>query len=412
MTNKFKKFAFAALIILLSLSISLSSCQQIAKVDDAINKKITETFSCLDGTPYGQCSETYFSAYCSNGKLLNDPARCGCPEGRILQKNECITSCNDGTANNTCSQTKPYFCDSGILIKKASLCSCSSGFKVSEEDCVGSDLRLQKLKIEMLNTINKDRADYGIPPVILGDNNASQKHAEEMLKYRYLAHFNLAGEKPYIRYSQEQGKGAVSQNVAYSGFFYEEKRAKKLDIPQSLKELEYEMMYNDSEFEWGHRDNILDPIHNKVNIGIAYDDKNLAIVQDFEKDYINWETPITYDSEEDSGNLRMKGQLSEGNFSALSIYYDPIPERMTKEQLLKTRSYGLGSLAGYITNYPYYYENVSYVYAKEWRVRKKDFAISADIKNLTKNQGIYTAVIWGSIKNKDVVLTTVSFTVD
>ena len=52
--------------------------------------------------------------------------------------------------------------------------------------------------------------------------------------------------------------------------------------------MQWGMMYDDAESDWGHRDNILNPFHNKVSIGIAYNNNAIYLVQDFEDDYLQW----------------------------------------------------------------------------------------------------------------------------
>ena len=44
--------------------------------------------------------------------------------------------CSDGTAEGTCSKTKPMFCYIGTLIKKSSMCGCPTGYKQDFQDCV------------------------------------------------------------------------------------------------------------------------------------------------------------------------------------------------------------------------------------------------------------------------------------
>lgn len=46
------------------------------------------------------------------------------------------------------------------------------------------------------------------------------------------------------------------------------------------------MMYEDADWDWMHRDNILGKWHTHVNIGIAYDKTHVFLVQDFEDNYI------------------------------------------------------------------------------------------------------------------------------
>ncbi len=93
--------------------------------------------TCSDGTPYNSCSSNQ-PFYCtSSGTLEENPSLCGCPEGAILQDNECISECEDGTPLSTCSTNKPYYCNQyGSMVEKPSLCGCPTGTVRSGESCI------------------------------------------------------------------------------------------------------------------------------------------------------------------------------------------------------------------------------------------------------------------------------------
>ena len=148
---------------------------------------------------------------------------------------------------------------------------------------------------------------------------------------------------------------------------------------------------------------------NKVNIGIAYDSNSLVLVQDFERDYIIWEKPITYKDE----ILLLKGKITLGTIYNIAIYYDPPPEPLTQEQLSKSPyngAYSLGVEAGYIIPQPYYMEEATYVHASKWYVSSSgEFEVVANIKPLLKyGKGVYTVIIWAKINGEYVDLTSYS----
>ena len=124
-----------------------------------------------------------------------------------------------------------------------------------------------------LSLINNDRKQYGLPPVALSDEASGQQHSNNMLRYGYLSHWDVYGMKPYMRYTLLGGRGAVSENVAFisiqsCGLFG---CHGNINVEQALKNMEYSMMYNDSQCcNNGHRDNILDPNHDLVSIGISF----------------------------------------------------------------------------------------------------------------------------------------------
>ena len=58
----------------------------------------------------------------------------------------------------------------------------------------------------------------------------------------------------------------------------------------------------------GHRRNILDPSHMKVNIGIAWDRYNVKMFQHFEGDYVEYQQL----PEIDGGVLKLSGRTRNG----------------------------------------------------------------------------------------------------
>jgi uncharacterized protein YkwD len=185
----------------------------------------------------------------------------------------------------------------------------------------------------VLSLINADRRTVLFVPrigegevqylqnVSLSSVNSAQQHAEDMLRYHYFSHWDTQGYKPYMRYTLAGGKGAVSENIAAQLGYYS-------DLKETLKKLEWSMMYDDAASNWGHKDNILDPLHNKVSIGIAYDSHNIYLVQDFENDYVSWSTLST------SNQIVMQGAISKASQSILqvAIYFDK-PMSVTTQQL-------------------------------------------------------------------------------
>ncbi len=273
-----------------------------------------------------------------------------------------------------------------------------------------------------LELINADRAKHNLPPVTLGKNIAAQKHADDMLKYKYISHLDSDGFKPYMRYTQYNGKGEVSENVAITGYYDNKGNTdcykshvlcEKIDPMEAIKRLQYDMVYNDADSNWGHRDNILDKWHNKVNIGIAYDDYFFVIVQHFENDYIDWDI-----REIKNGRMIISGRISTsiGNNTelvAVVIYYDPLPQKRQSAFLLNSTpdcyTYGGGLTCNSIeitTIYPpppagYIYNSPTHV-ANVWFVNKERFYI--DYSLFVKDEGIYTYVLFSKIKEDYVPL--------
>ena len=227
-------------------------------------------------------------------------------------------------------------------------------------------LRYLDQKQFMLTLINAEREKAGVDPVKLGDNIAAQSHAEASLENCVSSHWGVDGLKPYMRYSLTGGYQSNGENGSGSSYCITESSKSPQgymyspigDIRQEVRETMEGLM--DSA---GHRRNILDPWHKKVNIGLAWDRYNFVAAQHFEGDYVEYEeVPII-----ENGILTMSGMVKNGvtfeenNDLGLQIYYDPAPHGLTRGQVSRTYCYDAGrpvtGLRPPLTGGWYYSEN-------------------------------------------------------
>jgi predicted nucleic acid binding AN1-type Zn finger protein len=94
-------------------------------------------FGCDDGTRAGACSDERPYA-CLRGTLIEEPLRCGCPEGLRFYENACIdiVECSDGTLSPECSETQPKRCVNGTLIDDPNTCGCPADHRMVNERCM------------------------------------------------------------------------------------------------------------------------------------------------------------------------------------------------------------------------------------------------------------------------------------
>lgn len=200
-----------------------------------------------------------------------------------------------------------------------------------------------------LAQINADRAANGTGPVSLDFNRAAQQHADSMLYYGYFSHYDVQGYAPYMRYSLLGGLGADFENVAYFSYSVSHYTTTSA-VEQAVKFLEHSMVYNDvSCCNNGHRDNILDPQHNFVSIGVAYNSTHVFFDEEFENYYINMNFSVTGSGTASPYYVTMKGTPAAGTQSPSSIYiaYDPTPSAKTPSYLTSSpHEYGPGTLIG------------------------------------------------------------------
>lgn len=123
----------------------------------------------------------------------------------------------------------------------------------------------------MLALINRDRKAEGLPPVEL-DATASggaQRHARDMAKHGFTAHWGSDGSVPEQRYTEAGGTDMVQENVAclFDGVTRELDANPRFD-PARLEQLQ-KMFMDEVPPNDGHRRNILKPGHHRVGIGLA-----------------------------------------------------------------------------------------------------------------------------------------------
>ena len=244
-----------------------------------------------------------------------------------------------------------------------------------------------------LSLINSDRQSKGLQNVTLSDIDSGQLHAENMLKNNFFSHWDMNGYKPYMRYTLAGGRGSVSENCAAQLGFYS-------NIKETLRDMEWRMMYDDADSDWGHRDNILDPLHNKVSIGIAFDNNDVYLVQDFEDDYISWSTLSLSNEVQMQGTVLKAGET----ISQVAIFFDD-PTSLTTQQLSNVPyqgGYDAGTYVGMVVSPPpagsQYLppEEGILIIANIWSESEQNFSIRFDMSNAfaQHGKGVYTLYLW------------------
>ena len=221
---------------------------------------------------------------------------------------------------------------------------------VDPSDMTTEPPRLRNLaeKRHMLDLINEARTRAGAAPVIMGTNNVAQIQADQLLEDCVSSHWGTDGLKPYMRYSLAGGYQVNGEN--FSGYG-------ECGLTDTL------LHWNDDPMEMvadsvegllgspGHRETMLSPEYQKVNIGLAWDRNVFKVVQHFEGDYVELDAlPVIED-----GMLELAGTLTAGHaftgqipLMAL-IVYDSAPRRLSAGQLARTFCYGHGeSTLGFI----------------------------------------------------------------
>ena len=157
----------------------------------------------------------------------------------------------------------------------------------------------------MLELINAEREQAGLNPVEMGDNIAAQLHSESALKNCFASHWGLDGLKPYMRYSLAGGYQSNSENGHGSDYCITHSDGCAAIDP--VEEVVRQAM-NGWMRSPGHRRNILDKFHKKMNIGLAWDRYNFLAYQHFEGDYVEYEERPSIEN----GKLSFSGTARNG----------------------------------------------------------------------------------------------------
>lgn len=260
-----------------------------------------------------------------------------------------------------------------------------------------------------LDIINEERQKFKLAPVALSSNKAAQAHADDLFRSGYLepSHWTTDGMKPYMKYSTYNGTGYVDQNVAIVGYdnLTSEKCKEEIfechaiDPRTEINEIEWNMVYNDTLCcTDGHRKNILDKHHTHVSIGIAYDNHLLALVQNFENNYIQLDTPMS----QDDRHFQISGKMKTGNYEieSIGVYYDNSPTKRVYEQNKHNNEYKMGTLsASVIKPAPLFSEykepnNYTLIEAEKWLQQGSLVDIRFDLSPVLKTTGVYTIVTY------------------
>ena len=190
-----------------------------------------------------------------------------------------------------------------------------------------------------LSQINQARTDAGLNPLTLDTNPAAQSHAENSRDHCTRGHWGSDGTKPYMRYTLAGGEQYSAENVFAIDFCPEDIDRYTLETPR--EQIDYAMgLFLNSP---GHRQTMLDPLHRKVGIGLAYRPPTIWFIQLFVGDYIKYETKPNIES----GTLSLSGRVKNGAMVSdttptVMIYYDRPPEPLTRGQLSRTYCYAYG----------------------------------------------------------------------
>lgn len=270
-----------------------------------------------------------------------------------------------------------------------------------------------------LSIINENRSGFNVSSVTSSPIPSGQQHADSMLQNDYFSHWDTQGYKPYMRYTLLNGTGFVEENVAYEFTSLPEYTSTQT-VEKAINDLEWQMMYNDTACcNNGHRDNIVNPFHNRVSIGIAYDSTHVYFVEDFENYYINLTTPIF----SSSGTVKIVGNTSEHlSPTSVLVFYDGTPQPLTPQTLNSNYDgpYTPGTFVGgalppcnSVFGSCQQFSTGVTVRASTWKVSSSTIDIEFSLSDFIQQNGngVYTITLAQGDSNNPEYLTSISISV-
>src|SRR6188768_1696601 len=132
-------------------------------------------------------------------------------------------------------------------------------------------MNVEQARRYVLALVNHDRAEHGLAPVVMDDaaSRAGQRHADDMARFGYTAHWGSDGSVPEQRYSEAGGSDFVQENAGCLA----DGKVRKLDAAPRFTAAELERVerafMDEKPPRDGHRRNILKASHTGFGVGIA-----------------------------------------------------------------------------------------------------------------------------------------------
>ena len=259
------------------------------------------------------------------------------------------------------------------------------------------------LRQELLRLINRDRKQFGLPPVQLDAfaSTIADAYCRQQIHDKTAGHYGLDGQSPYMRYSFAGGGDAVSENAAaWSATYSFSARALYEMMHRSEEQMMGEVTPHD-----GHRRTILDPYATHVGIGLAWERGEFRIAQEFVRRYVTWQRPLPRTATVSDRVLCSAKPAAGYKVEAVTVHYEPAPEPISALVANKIESYSLPEKRReYLPRLPAPFrrqvasgmEEVRQQYADG---RSGDFVVAEDGAisfhvPFPDGAGVYTIVVW------------------
>lgn len=281
------------------------------------------------------------------------------------------------------------------------------------QQCLTKNTVDDKVILAVLNEINKIRIEHKLPIARLINISTSiaQFRAKDMILKNYYGHCDLEGMIPNYWYTKLGGAYTIEENIGDIQICI---GSESPTLPASINNSDImryaigivrDMIYNDADSNWGHRDSLLDPTNNFIDIGYHCIEGRFVLVIHMSKIWVRWIESPFYDNM--TNVFRAYGilEINNSKIESIVIYklsIDKLNNIFATYTLKNNRcininitctEYSIGkAVAGVVPNSYYYYTDMETIIAKKWIVNNNGFYIEFSWR--PKSPGLYTIVIW------------------
>ena len=236
------------------------------------------------------------------------------------------------------------------------------------------------LSTYLVNYLSELRVKNGSTPVRYANTGYATFRANYMLRNKLFSHYDINGIPPqyyftrlghYFYMEEALGKSSTTSFFTTS------------DVIEESKKLIYDMIYNDENAGWGHRDTLLDPCFNYADISVAYNSHEIYLVVAMLNARIDWVLKPMFKN----GVVRFQGKIL-GDMIPTSVF---IYRDVADPKRVNSLSYSLGEIIAGVVPKPYYYKGVKTIRPLEWYLSESFISVSFPFQITEK--GIYTIVV-------------------
>ncbi len=253
------------------------------------------------------------------------------------------------------------------------------------------DVTRTTLREQVLRLINRDRALYKLPPVELdvAVSTMADEYCRTQIRNRTTGHFTTDGIAPYARFSFAGFNDAVSENAAgWSANYAFNDRALYEMARRSEDAMMAEMPPDD-----GHRKTILDPHATHVGIGLAWENGEFRLVQEFIRRQIDWTRPLPRTARLGQSIVTSGRALHGVAIEGITVHHEPLPQPISAHVASAISSYSLPlKRREYTPRVPQKSGPLALAMRGDFSLRP-DGAFSFTVP-FQDGPGLYTVVVW------------------